>query len=226
LEEMQAFFQMMLPGSIPINVHRYIVDVKLFGPVSFDAVKTLEALEYLRAERWNLESAAFLIHGWSCDYAQGDLIEHVFREDHSAEDARRFVRYFYDIPYADMMAIFKPNHFLTLEIYSYRAGLYQSDIPTDYIASLLEDQDHRDVSYLRWNGSYIRTLFDEGVPAEYISGFWTESDVFNILWNIHEVPSAFALGCKEAGIDPSATIRLHHSGIPLEYALPVSGAAR
>lgn len=225
LGEMQAFFQMMLPGTIPINVHRYIVDTEKHGAWSFDAAKTLDALEYLEAEPWNLEAAAFLIHGWNCAAAQSWDIDTVFREERSGTDARRFVRYFDDIPYTEMMKMFRPNHWLSLPIYTHRAMLFKDGVPAEYIERLTRGQDHTDRGWERWGVYAIKQLHREGVPAEYIHEFWDEPRDFRMLWDAHRIPGEFAIGCKALGLTVGETITLHSDGIPLEYVAVMKAAA-
>lgn len=229
LGEMQAFFQMMLPGTIPVNVHRYIFDVENHGLWSFDAAKTLDALEYLEAEPWNLEPAAFLVpflvHGWNCAAAQSADISTGFREDRSGPDARLFVRYFYDIPYAEMMKMFRPDHWLTLPIYMHCAMLYEGGISAEYIGQLTENLDHRDQSWMRWDTYTVKRLHDEGVPAEYIREFWDEPKEFRKVWDENHVPGDFALGCRSLGLTVDDTVAMYVDGIPLEYVMAAKAAA-
>lgn len=224
LGEMRAFFQMMLPGTLPMGTHRYIVDVEKHGPWSFDPVKTLSALEYLEAESWSLEPAAFLVHGWNCAAAQSADISTVFREGHSGPDARRFVRYFDDIPYVEMMKMFRPDHWLTLPIYTHRAMLYKDGVPAEYIGQLTESLDHRDESWMRWDTYTIKRLYGEGVPAEYIREFWDEPKEFRRLWDENHVPGDFALGCRNLGLTVGETIAMCADGIPLEYLFATKAA--
>lgn len=213
---MQGFFQMMLPGSIPIDAHRYVVDVAKFGMHSFDAVKVLTALQYLRAERWSLEPAAFLIHGWECDSAQGNDIHLIFGADR-ADDLRRFVRYFDGIPYDEMMTMFSPGRWLGLDAYIYRAGVRASGVPAEYIAECAASLSTRD-----WDAYTVANLHAQGIPARYISGFWRDRKGFDRLIE-RGVPVDMAFGCKDAGLSVDETIKMHEHGIPLEYALATKG---
>lgn len=223
LAEMQDFFQMMLPGSIPINTHRYIVDTAKFGPWSFDALKTLQALEYLKAEKWNLGAAAFLIHGWNCAAAQSLDVEAMFFGDRLREEARRFVRYFDGIPYSDLMKMLTPGTWLSLDIYTHRINLYRDGISAEYIGQMTGGRDGSDKSYAHWSAYTVKSLYAEGVPAEYIRAYWHAHKDFEHVWGLYGVPAGIAIACKEAGMSPTETVEVFLSDIPLEYALATRG---
>lgn len=200
-DEMQAFFQLAYPGSIPIGDHRYIVDIELFGNVTIDAILVLSTLEQAEVAKNELTPAAFLVADNDNCAVYGDRLISDATSLLGAKDlqqARQFIMLFEDTPLEDLRTVFAAVPWANTGVAPWTKKCLVQGVPAVYVEQLLASpmgRFHLD----EWTPEKVRDLYEQGAPAGYLALYWKQPDKFDELWKLG-ISHEYAQTLEEAGV--------------------------